>query len=91
MPDQEQYLNWKSVKNSKAFEKIRGTTDGIFVLMQLMEKKLEGREDMAIGIIDLKQACDTRPEYIAMVTLRWMGIPEPRSIRLEESRRGDGR
>ena len=31
---------------------------------------------MAVGFIDLEKVCDTVPRDMAMVTLRWMEVPE---------------
>ena len=41
----------------------------MFTQRHLVEKKLEGQENMALKYKDLKKAC-------AMVTLRWMDVPE---------------
>ena len=42
-----------------------------------MEKKLGlGQENMALGLIDLEKAYDTVLRYMAMATLRWMGVPD---------------
>ena len=57
-------------------ERGRCTADGMFTLRQLVEKKLEGQENMALGFIDLEKAYDTVPRDVAMATLRWMGVPE---------------
>ena len=55
------------------FRQGRGTTDGMFALGQLMEKKLEGQEDMAVRFIDLEKAYDTIQRELTMATLRWRG------------------
>ena len=47
-----------------SFRRGRGTA------RQLVEKKLEGQENMALGFIDLKKAYDTVPRDVAMATLR---------------------
>ena len=39
----------------------RGTADGMFTLRQLVEKRLEGPENMALGIIALEKAYGTVP------------------------------
>ena len=58
------------------FRRGRGTADGKFILRQLFETKMEGQENMALGIIYLKKAFDTVPRDMAMTTLGWMGVPE---------------
>ena len=58
------------------FRKGRGTTDGMFSLMQLVEKRLEEQGHMALAFVDLEKAFDTVPRKMAMATLRWMGAPE---------------
>ena len=58
------------------FRRGRGTADGMFTLRQLVEKKQEGQENMALGFIDLEKAYDTVPRHMAMATMRWMGVPE---------------
>ena len=40
-----------------------------------MEKRLEGRENMALGLIDLEKTYDTVPREMTMSTLRHMGVP----------------
>ena len=58
------------------FRKGRGTTDGMFALRQLVEKRLEKQGHMALAFVDLEKAFDTVPRKMAMATLRWMGAPE---------------
>ena len=58
------------------FRKGRGTTDGMFALRQLVEKRLEMQGHMAFAFVDLEKAFDTVPRKMAMATLRWMGAPE---------------
>ena len=58
------------------FRKGRGTTDGVFALRQLVEKRLEMQGHMALVFVDLEKAFDTVPRKMAMSTLRWMGSPE---------------
>ena len=57
------------------FRKGRGTTDGMFSLRQLVEKRLEKQGHMALAFVDLEKAFDTAPRKMAMATLRWVGAP----------------
>ena len=43
------------------FRKGRGTTDGMFLLRQLVEKRLEKQGHMALAFVDLEKAFDTVP------------------------------
>ena len=52
------------------FRQGRRTTDGMFAQRQLMEKKLEGQEDVAIRFIDLEKAYAAIPREMTMATLR---------------------
>ena len=52
-------MKWK--KNIKVSEK--GDADRMFTPRRLVEKKLEGQENMALGFIDLQKAYDTVPRY----------------------------
>ena len=54
----------------------RGTADGMYVLRQMVEKRLEVQCSMALGFIDLEKPFDTVPSEMVMATLRWMGVPE---------------
>ena len=58
------------------FRKGRGTTDGMFSLRQLVEKRLEKQGQMALAFVDQEKAFDTVPRRMALTTLRWMGAPE---------------
>ena len=63
-------------EGQQGFRRGRGTADNMSTLRQLVEKRLEGQENMALGFLDLGKAKDTVPREMAMVTLRWMGVPE---------------
>ena len=63
-------------EEQQGFRRGRGTADGMFTLRQLVEKKIEGQENKALGFIDLEKAYDTVPIDMTMATLRWMGVPE---------------
>ena len=54
------------------FRKVRGTTDGLFSLGQLVEKRLEKQGHMALAFVEIEKAFDTVPRKMAMATLRWM-------------------
>ena len=58
------------------FRNGRGTTDGVFSLRQLVEKRVEKQGHMALAFVDLEKAFDTVPRKMAMATLRWMGAHE---------------
>ena len=62
----------------------RGTADGMYVLRQMVKKRLEIQGSMAPGFVDLEKAIDTVPIEKAMATLRWMGVPEA-ELRMVES------
>ena len=48
----------------------------MYVLRQMVEKRLEVQGGMALGFIDLEKAFDTVPREMVMATLRWTGVPE---------------
>ena len=47
----------------------RGTSDGMYVLGQMVEKRLEVQGSMALGFVDLEKAFDTVPREMVMATL----------------------
>ena len=63
-------------EEQQGFRRWRGTADGMSTLRQLVEKKLEGQENMTLGFIDLEKTYDTVPRDMATAKLRWMGVPE---------------
>ena len=63
-------------EEQQGFRKGRGTADGMYVLRQMVEKRLEVQGSMALGFVDLEKAFDTVPREMVMATLRWMGVPE---------------
>ena len=63
-------------EEQQGFRKGRGTTDGMYVLRQMVEKRLEVQGSMSLGFVDLEKAFDTIPREMVMATLRWMGVPE---------------
>ena len=46
-------------EEQQGFRKGKGTIDGLFTLMQFVEKKLEKQGIMCIGFFDLDKAFDT--------------------------------
>ena len=60
----------------QGFRKGRGTADGMYVLIQMVEKRLEVQGSMALGFVGLDKAFDRVPREMVMATLRWMGVPE---------------
>ena len=60
----------------QGFRKGRGTADGMYVLGQMVETRLEVQGSMALGFVDLENVFDTVPREMVMATLRWMGVPE---------------
>ena len=63
-------------EEQQGFRKGRGTADGMYVLRQMMEKRLEVQGSMALGFVDLEKAFDEVPREMVMATLRLMGVPE---------------
>ena len=55
----------------------------MYVLKQMVEKRLEVQGSMALGFVDLEKAFHTVPREMVMATLLWMGIPEA-EVRLVE-------
>ena len=55
----------------------------MYVLRQMVEKRLDVQGSMALGLVDLEKTFDTVPEEMVMETLRWMGVPEA-EIRMVE-------
>ena len=44
-------------EEQQRFKKGRGTSDGMYVLRQMIEKRLEVEGTMALGFVDLEKAC----------------------------------
>ena len=59
-------------EEQQGFRKGRGTTDGMCVLRQMVEKILEVQGSMALGFVDLEKAFDTVSRKMMMATVRWM-------------------
>ena len=64
------------VEEQQGFRKGRETSDGMYVLRQMVEKRLEVQGSMALGFVDLEKTFDTVLREMVMATLRWMGVPE---------------
>ena len=69
----------------------------MYVLRQMVEKRLELQGSLALGFVDLERAYDTVPREMVRATLRWMGVSEA-EVRMVEStyemataKRGGGR
>ena len=48
----------------------------MYILRQMVQKRLDVQGSMALGFVDLQKAFDTVPREMVMATLRWMGVPE---------------
>ena len=59
-------------EEQQGFRKGRGTADGMYVLRQMVEKRLEVRGSMTMGFVDQEKAFDTVPREMVMATLRRM-------------------
>ena len=54
------------VEEQQGFRKGRGTADGMYILRQMVENRLEVQGSMALGFVDLEKAFHTIPR-----NLRW--------------------
>ena len=70
-------------EEQQGFRKGRGTTDGMFALRQMVEKRMEMQRRIAVGFVDLEKAYDTVPRDMVMATARWMGVPEAEARMVE--------
>ena len=70
----------------QGFIKGRGTADGMYVLRQMVEKRLEVglQGSVALGFVDLEKVLDTVPREMVMATLLWMGVGYPKLVRMVE-------
>ena len=57
-------------EEQQGFRKGRGTADGMYVLRQMVEKRLEVQGSMALGFVDLEKAFDTVPREMVMTQVR---------------------
>ena len=72
-------------EEQEGFRKGRGTADGMYVLRQMVKKRLEVQGNMALGFVDLEKAFDTVPREMVMATLRWMAVPEAEVRMVEDT------
>ena len=63
-------------EEQQGFRKCRGTTDGMFILRQMVKKRLEINGSMAVGFMDSEKAYDTVPREMVVATGGWVGVPE---------------
>ena len=70
-------------EEQQGFRKGRGTTDGMFALRQMVEKRLGMQGRMAVGFVDLEKAYNTGPREMVMAAVRWMGVPETETRMVE--------
>ena len=63
-------------EEQQGFREGRGTADGMYVLRQMVEKRLNVQGSMALGFVDLEKAFDTVQREMVMATVRWLGVPE---------------
>ena len=57
------------VEEQQVFRKGRETADGMYVLRQMVEKRLEVQGSMALGFVDLEKAFDTVSREMVMATM----------------------
>ena len=48
----------------------------MYVLRQMVEKRLKVQDSIALRFVDLEKAFDTVPREMVMAKLQWMGVPE---------------
>ena len=70
-------------EEQQGLRKGRGTTDGMFALRQMVQKRLEMHGRMAVGFVDLEKVYDTVPREMMMATARWMGVSEAEARMVE--------
>ena len=70
-------------EEQQGFRKGKRTTDGIFVLRQTLEERLEMQGRMALGFVDLEKTYDIVPREMVTAAVRWMGVPEAEARMVE--------
>ena len=63
-------------EEQQGFRPGRGTTDGMFAIRQVIEKRMEKQKGTAVCFVDLEKAYDTVSRELVYATLRWMGVQE---------------
>ena len=58
------------------FRSGRSTTDLMFAVRQIVEKKLEMKKDSYWAFLDMEKAYDKVPRRLIWAVLRWFGVPE---------------
>ena len=69
-------VEMESKEEQQEFRKGRGTTDGMFALRKLVEKRLGVQGEMPLRFMELEKAYDAIPRAMVMASPRWMGMPE---------------
>ena len=62
----------------------KGTTDAVFIILQMQEKHLEVHTDLFLTFVDLENAYDRVPRDLVYWCLRSRGVPE-KLVRLVEA------
>ena len=62
----------------------KGTTDAVFIILQLQEKHLEVHKDLFLTFVDLEKAYDRVPRDLVYLCLRRRGVPK-KLVRLVEA------
>ena len=57
----------------------------MYVLTQMVEKRLEVRDSLGLVFVDLERGYDTVPREMVKATLRWMGAPEAEDRMVEST------
>ena len=57
--------------------------DGMYVLRQMVDKRVDVHGSMALGFVDMEKAFDRVPQEMVMATLRWIGVAEQK-VRMVE-------
>ena len=58
------------------FRSGKSTTDLMFAVRQIVEKKLEMKKDSYWAFLDMEKAYDKVPRRLIWAVLRWFGVPE---------------
>ena len=77
-------------EEQQGFRKRRGTADGMYVLRQMVEKRLEVQGSMALGFVDLEKAFDTLLREMVMATGQRAEPPAVHSSTVPHQKEDDG-